>query len=119
MFELGSVWQVSRGQGTDQVITMPEDDLNGKRLRILCLHGFRQTGSSLCGRTASLARRLKRKAELIFVDAPFPLRPMRKKTGEGASLKILMQATCSQKAHGALINALANVLQCWMGRNYF
>ena len=44
-----------------------------RRLRILCLHGFRQSASSLKGRTAALARKLADLAELIYIDAPHPL----------------------------------------------
>ncbi|KAK9828526.1 hypothetical protein WJX72_000594 [[Myrmecia] bisecta] len=36
-----------------------------RRLRILCLHGFRQTGSSFKGRTAALAKKLRDIAELV------------------------------------------------------
>ncbi|KAL2491209.1 Rhodanese-like domain-containing protein 6 [Abeliophyllum distichum] len=44
-----------------------------RKLRILCLHGFRQNASSFKGRTASLAKKLKSIAELVFVDAPHEL----------------------------------------------
>ncbi|CAN1141526.1 Rhodanese-like domain-containing protein 6 [Linum perenne] len=44
-----------------------------RKLRILCLHGFRQNASGFRGRTASLAKKLKRTAELVFVDAPHEL----------------------------------------------
>ncbi|GLT88434.1 hypothetical protein SLE2022_064610 [Rubroshorea leprosula] len=44
-----------------------------RKLRILCLHGFRQNSSSFKGRTASLAKKLKSLAELVFVDAPHEL----------------------------------------------
>ncbi|CAI0551909.1 unnamed protein product, partial [Linum tenue] len=44
-----------------------------RKLRILCLHGFRQNASSFKGRTASLAKKLKKIAELVFVDAPHEL----------------------------------------------
>ncbi|CAN0918553.1 Rhodanese-like domain-containing protein 6 [Linum grandiflorum] len=44
-----------------------------RKLKILCLHGFRQNASGFRGRTASLARKLKRIAELVFVDAPHEL----------------------------------------------
>ncbi|KAJ4773127.1 rhodanese-like domain protein [Rhynchospora pubera] len=44
-----------------------------RKLRILCLHGFRQNGSGLKGRTASLAKKLKNLAELVFIDAPHEL----------------------------------------------
>ncbi|CAH9145007.1 unnamed protein product [Cuscuta epithymum] len=44
-----------------------------RRLRILCLHGFRQNASGFKGRSASLAKKLKNIAELIFIDAPHGL----------------------------------------------
>ncbi|KAF4347253.1 hypothetical protein G4B88_015763 [Cannabis sativa] len=44
-----------------------------RKLRILCLHGFRQNASSFKGRTASLAKKLKSFVELVFVDAPHEL----------------------------------------------
>ncbi|XP_050225798.1 rhodanese-like domain-containing protein 6 [Mercurialis annua] len=44
-----------------------------RKLRILCLHGFRQNASSFKGRTASLAKKLKNIAELVFIDAPHEL----------------------------------------------
>ncbi|KAF3453082.1 hypothetical protein FNV43_RR03516 [Rhamnella rubrinervis] len=44
-----------------------------RKLKILCLHGFRQNASSFKGRTASLAKKLKSIAELVFVDAPHEL----------------------------------------------
>ena len=40
------------------------------RLRILCLHGFRQNGTKFRGRAAALARRLADLAELVFIDGP-------------------------------------------------
>ncbi|XP_038717314.1 rhodanese-like domain-containing protein 6 isoform X1 [Tripterygium wilfordii] len=44
-----------------------------RKLRILCLHGFRQNASSFKGRTASLAKKLKSIADLVFVDAAHEL----------------------------------------------
>ncbi|XP_065854508.1 rhodanese-like domain-containing protein 6 isoform X2 [Euphorbia lathyris] len=44
-----------------------------RKLRILCLHGFRQNASGFKGRTGSLAKKLKSIAELVFVDAPHEL----------------------------------------------
>ncbi|KAF9620919.1 hypothetical protein IFM89_015316 [Coptis chinensis] len=41
-----------------------------RKLRILCLHGFRQNASNFKGRTASLAKKLKDIVELVFIDAP-------------------------------------------------
>lgn len=44
-----------------------------KKLKILCLHGFRQNASNLKGRLASFTRKLKHLAEFVFVDAPHEL----------------------------------------------
>ncbi|XP_076899966.1 rhodanese-like domain-containing protein 6 [Bidens hawaiensis] len=44
-----------------------------KKLRILCLHGFRQNASSFKGRTASLAKKLKNMVEFVYIDAPHQL----------------------------------------------
>jgi pimeloyl-ACP methyl ester carboxylesterase len=46
------------------------DVSTSRKLRILCLHGFRQNASSFKGRTASLAKKLKKIAEFVFIDAP-------------------------------------------------
>ncbi|KAL5582649.1 hypothetical protein UlMin_015091 [Ulmus minor] len=50
-----------------------QDIEHRRKLRILCLHGFRQNASSFKGRTASLAKKLKNMVELVFVDAPHEL----------------------------------------------
>lgn len=50
-----------------------QDNGHRRKLRILCLHGFRQNASSFKGRTASLAKKLKNIAELVFIDAPHEL----------------------------------------------
>lgn len=44
-----------------------------RRLRVLCLHGFRQTGRGLKGRLAAFQRKLGDLLELVFVDGPFQL----------------------------------------------
>ncbi|KAI4301691.1 hypothetical protein L6164_034942 [Bauhinia variegata] len=50
------------------------DDVRcSRKLRILCLHGFRQNASSFKGRTASLAKKLKKITEFVFIDAPHEL----------------------------------------------
>ena len=43
------------------------------KVRILCLHGFRQTARSFGGRTAKLRKRLRGTAELIYIDGPYLL----------------------------------------------
>ncbi|KQJ86306.1 rhodanese-like domain-containing protein 6 isoform X4 [Brachypodium distachyon] len=62
---------------TNKVLTSSAPMSNGgeqlKKLRILCLHGFRQNASSFKGRTSALAKKLKHIAELVFIDAPHKL----------------------------------------------
>jgi predicted esterase len=43
------------------------------KLRLLCLHGFRQNASSFRGRLGSLQKKLKHVADFVFVDAPHKL----------------------------------------------
>lgn len=50
-----------------------DSDSSIRKLRILCLHGFRQNASGFKGRTSSLAKKLKNIAELVFVDATHEL----------------------------------------------
>ncbi|KAK4769181.1 hypothetical protein SAY86_027331 [Trapa natans] len=65
-----SVRQIDRG--TQQI---PHGLGSGspRKLRILCLHGFRQNASSFKGRTASLAKKIKSIAELVYIDGPHEL----------------------------------------------
>jgi len=44
-----------------------------KKLKILCLHGFRQNASNLKGRLGSFTKKLKHLAEFVFVEAPHEL----------------------------------------------
>ncbi|EEF49981.1 Protein C9orf97, putative [Ricinus communis] len=67
---VGSVPLTENGQPEE---TMPESTGSPRKLRILCLHGFRQNASGFKGRTASLAKKLKNIAELVFIDAPHEL----------------------------------------------
>ncbi|KAL2325605.1 hypothetical protein Fmac_024663 [Flemingia macrophylla] len=50
-----------------------DDPRTSRKLRILCLHGFRQNASSFKGRTASLTKKLKKMTEFVFLDAPHEL----------------------------------------------
>lgn len=47
--------------------------ISQRKLRILCLHGFRQNASGFKGRTASLAKKLRILVEFVFVNAPHEL----------------------------------------------
>ena len=44
-----------------------------QKLRLLCLHGFRQNASSFKGRLGSLKKKLKHIVDFVFVDAPHRL----------------------------------------------
>jgi hypothetical protein len=55
------------------VLAPAQQSHSGRRLRILCLHGFRQSARSFEGRTHALRRRLKDLADLVFIDAPHEL----------------------------------------------
>ena len=77
----GMAQSSSAGQGnscsevssTSAGSTDAQQQAGRRRLRILCLHGFRQSASSLKGRTAALARKLSDLAELVFIDGPHPV----------------------------------------------
>lgn len=45
---------------------------SGERLRILCLHGYRQNGFIFKNKLGSLRKILNKYAELVFIDAPHP-----------------------------------------------
>ncbi|KAI4304247.1 hypothetical protein MLD38_039788 [Melastoma candidum] len=60
-------------KGEDDVFSLSQGLNPSRKLKILCLHGFRQSASSFKGRTASLAKKLKNLAELVFIDAPHEL----------------------------------------------
>lgn len=65
------------GSSSSSHMATPQLIVHGSRvsrkLRILCLHGFRQNASGFKGRLGSLAKKLKSCAELVFVDAPHEL----------------------------------------------
>ena len=44
-----------------------------RKLRVLCLHGFRQTAGSFFGRTHAFRKALKSEADFEFIDAPVVL----------------------------------------------
>ena len=43
---------------------------NGGPLKVLCLHGYRQTGQGFRTKTGGMRKNLKKKCEYVFVDAP-------------------------------------------------
>ena len=56
-------------------ICHPQGQDKRPQLKILCLHGFRQTAGSLLGRTIGLRRRVTMEIDWLFVDAPHMLAP--------------------------------------------
>ncbi|XP_028839617.1 esterase OVCA2 isoform X1 [Denticeps clupeoides] len=51
-------------------------------LRILCVHGYRQNGSTFREKTGALRKLLKKRVELVFVSAPHRLPPPPGNTAE-------------------------------------
>ncbi|XP_072998133.1 rhodanese-like domain-containing protein 6 [Typha latifolia] len=60
-------------QMTPSELSSHHDGDRLRKLKILCLHGFRQNGSNFKGRTSSLAKKLKNIVEFTFIDAPHEL----------------------------------------------
>lgn len=67
-------------QSTQNIICeiCQEKQLNARirvknKLKILCLHGFRQTSKSFFGRTCALRKKLSEIAEFEFIDGPHEL----------------------------------------------
>ncbi|CAM6088333.1 unnamed protein product [Calypogeia fissa] len=46
------------------------DEVRQRKLKILCLHGFRQSALSLKGRLNALRKKLRQHVEFVYVDAP-------------------------------------------------
>lgn len=42
----------------------------GVPLRILCIHGYRQSSASFREKTGALRKLLKKQVELVYIDAP-------------------------------------------------
>lgn len=51
-------------------------------LRILCLHGFRQTTANFYGRTSAFRKTLRKVARLEYLEAPFLLEEDPRKLGD-------------------------------------
>lgn len=79
--ETGEVYSIKSGAPITKAMTSPTDLktslLHGlatkRKLRLLCLHGFRQNASCFQGRLGSLKKKLKHIADFVFVDAPHSL----------------------------------------------
>lgn len=52
-------------------------------LRVLCIHGYRQNGSSFREKTGALRKLLKKQLELVYITAPLTVLPA---AAEGRSL---------------------------------
>ena len=66
------------------------------KLRILCLHGFRQNASQFRGRTAALRKRLRHIADLVYIDAPYLL-PLWYKTPHQQNQELHLEANEEQQ----------------------
>lgn len=67
---------------------LPMSDDGKKMYKILCLHGFRQTGQNLKGRMGAMRKRLKGRVELVFVDGPWELPLIGKMNSNGDDREI-------------------------------
>ncbi|KAG6555612.1 hypothetical protein Mapa_002847 [Marchantia paleacea] len=47
-----------------------DENQKQRKLRILCLHGFRQNASKLKGRLNAVRKKLRHKVEFVYIDAP-------------------------------------------------
>ncbi|XP_040385758.1 rhodanese-like domain-containing protein 6 isoform X2 [Oryza brachyantha] len=107
---------IPRSNGSDQL----------RKLKILCLHGFRQNASNFKGRTSALAKKLKHIAELVFIDAPhelsFVYRPNPDHYSDRSSLPsskpkrkfawlVAPNSTCDTEQDWKIVNALFDPLQ--------
>ncbi|CAM6017016.1 unnamed protein product [Sphagnum balticum] len=58
------------------IVGMPsplKERAQAQKLRVLCLHGFRQNASGFRGRLSALRKKLKNIADMVFIDAPHEL----------------------------------------------
>lgn len=46
-------------------------------LRILCIHGYQQNGSTFREKTGAFRKLLKKQVELIYLDAPLSVQQIR------------------------------------------
>lgn len=72
-----------------------------QKLRLLCLHGFRQNASSFKGRLGSLKKKLKHLADFVFVDAPHKLPFVQQKRGEMGTATQLRHGGRGRSSNGA------------------
>eukprot|EP00873_Tetraselmis_striata_P025221 jgi/Tetstr1/445485/TSEL_033263.t1 len=80
-----------------------------RKLRVLCLHGFRQSSRKLQGRTAALRKKLGETAELVYADAPHQL-PFWYKPAEGGATLDQLPPPSGQPQRAWLVTP--ETLQC-------
>lgn len=47
---------------------------SGAKLRLLCLHGYRQDALTFRSKIGSLRKAMKNRADFIFIDGPYPIK---------------------------------------------
>lgn len=75
----------------------------GQKLRLLCLHGFRQNASGFKGRLGALKKKLKHVAEFVFIDAPHKLPYIQQERSEHDAIK-----------HGSISNGTPTSKYAWL-----
>jgi hypothetical protein len=91
-----------------------------QKLRVLCLHGFRQNASSFRGRLSALRKKLKHIADMVFIDAPHELPFLyQKHQSLSASQEIVLSSgTADDAGRGGMVEDSEGSLQHATTRKY-
>eukprot|EP00884_Botryococcus_braunii_P022116 jgi/Botrbrau1/8589/Bobra.0380s0010.1 len=83
-FVINCLWMVCnvRGAETEKLLASPVLEKGKRALRILCLHGFRQTGRKFRGQLSPFTQKLRGIAEFYFLDGPHLLPFLIKEQGQ-------------------------------------
>lgn len=86
------------------------------KLRVLCLHGFRQSATSMRGRCSQLQRKLSSLVSFVFVDAPHVLTPIEADVTPGELREVEHRARSMTDRNGTIErtdrNDLAGAMPC-------
>jgi hypothetical protein len=105
------------------IVGMPsplKEHAQARKLRVLCLHGFRQNASSFRGRLSALRKKLKHIADMIFIDAPHELPFLyQKHQSLSASHEIVLSSgTADDAGRGGMVEDSEGSLQHATTRKY-
>ncbi|CAM6039401.1 unnamed protein product [Sphagnum compactum] len=105
------------------IVGMPsplKEHAQAQKLRVLCLHGFRQNASSFRGRLSALRKKLKHIADMVFIDAPHELPFLyQKHQSLSASQEIVLSSgTADDAGGGGMVEDSEGSLQHATTRKY-